>query len=521
MTDRTDQIATRLHTLITESKSDFTTRLGTTDSDIVPNAERTLSNTSLLLKSLATFYADPKSGFFPTVITTTIHDRLIQAESTFLGLPAADQPIPLDSASGLLRQLEELYAYCLQYGLISYGFEGKMAQEQIELIRSSRQQTEAVARKMLTALKGHESALTTKLDAFEKSLIQSEADFNAKVTEQFNALKPSIDGIAALLTAGQADATEIKTVLKSVMENSTSVGKIRTELETAASAATAEFTVRKSTADGELATIQALGLQVQKFEADAKTMHQAITDARSKMTEQLTQITAFYGEIETYRSQMTEAGKAAQLQLAELGKSTEKSVANLRERTDQVVSTNESLIDQIKNHLRKAIGISLFTAFDKRRRLITISSWIWAGLLLASVGATIWFAFWFVDHITTVAATDAPSNQWAVVYARLVIVAPLAFLVAFTSKRYASERRAEEEWAFKSAISISLDPFRDLIARMKSEGHETVFVERLVSEIFDNPTKRLYAAAPPKEDKDELDKLNVIKDALDKIPRAN
>ena len=238
------------------------------------------------------------------------------------------------------------------------------------------------------------------------------------------------------------------------------------------------------------------------------------------MADQLTQITAFYGEIEKNRLQMTDAGKAAQSHLAELRTSTEQSVTDLRERTDQVVSTNESLIDQIKDHLRKAIGASLFTAFDTRRRRISIASWVWAGLLLASVGGTIWFALWFVEHLTALAEKDKSTIQWALVYARLVIVAPLAFLIAFTAKRFTIERRAEEEWAFKSAISISLDPFRDLIARMKKDGHETVFVEKLVAEIFDNPTKRLYAVPPDKEDKDRLDILGLVKDALDKIPKA-
>ena len=520
MQDTIDQIANRLNRIITEGKTDLATRLGASGSVDGPNAERTLSNTLLLLESLATFYGDSKSEFFPTVITTAIRDRLIQAESTFAGLPAVEQLVPADSATGLLKQLEQLFAYCLQYGLITYGFTGKIAQEQIELIRRARQQTEAAANKMLTALKGHESELTSRLDTFGKSLDQSEADFNAKVTERLEALQPSIDGLATLLSAGQADSTQIGAVLQVATANATAVGKVRADLDGAATAATTEFTIRKTTADGELATIQALGLQVQKFEADAKTMHQAVTDARSKMTEQLTQITAFYGEIEAHRSQMTEAGKATQLHLAELGKSSEQSVTDLRERTDKVVSTNESLIDQIKDHLRKAIGASLFTAFDTRRRRISIASWVWAGLLLASVGGTIWFAFWFVEHLTALAEKDKSTIQWALVYARLVIVAPLAFLIAFTAKRYSSERRAEEEWAFKSAISISLDPFRDLIARMKKEGHETAFVERLVSEIFDNPAKRLYAAPPDKEEKEGLDILGLVKDALDKIPKA-
>jgi hypothetical protein len=523
MTDTIDQLAKRLNMVITDSKASLATRLGDYESVDGPNAERTLSNTSLLLESLATFYGNPNSEFFPQVITTGIRERLIQAENTFAGLPIEDQPITEDSASGLLKLLDDLYAYCLQYGLITYGFTGKIAQDQIEMIRLARHQTETAARKMLAAVNGHESELASKLDTFEKSLVQSEADFNAKVAEQLNSLQPSIDGLAALLAAGQTDSTEIGTILKAVTENATAVGKVRADLDAAAAAATAEFTARKATADAEAATIQALVLQVQKFESDARTMHQAITDARANMTDQLTQITAFYGEIEKNRLQMTEDGKEAQSHLAELRKSSEQSVTDLRERTDNVVSANESLIDQIKDHLGKAIGASLFSAFDTRRRSITIASWVWAGLLLASVGGTIWFAFWFVGHLAALAdlaEKNKTSIQWASVYARLVIVAPLAFLITFTAKRYTSERRAEEEWAFKSAISISLDPFRDLIARMKKDGHETAFVERLVSEIFDNPTKRLYVVSPDKEEKDGLDMLGLVKDALDKIPKA-
>ena len=521
MADTIDQIAKRLNTLITESRTDLAPRLGASDSIDGPNAERTLSNTSLLLEALATFYGDPKSEFFPTIITTFIRERLIQAEGIFTGLPAADQPIPADSASGLLKQLEELFAYCLQYGLITYGFTGKIAHEQIEVIRRARQQTEAAAHKMLAAVNGHESELSTKLDTFGKSLVQSEADFNAKVTERLNALQPLIDGLASFLAAGQADSTAIGTVLTAATENATAVEKVRADLDAAATVATAEFTTRKTMADGELGTIQTLGKNVQAFESEAKVMHQAITDARASMTDQLTQITAFYGEIEKHRLQMTDTGKAAQLHLAELGKSAEQSVTGLRERTDKVVSTNESLIDQIKDHLRKAIGASLFTAFDTRRRLITIASWVWAILLLLSVGGTIWFAIWFVGHIADIAGKDPQSIQWTVVYARLIIVAPLAFLIAFTAKRYSSERRAEEEWAFKSAISISLDPFRDLIARMKNEGQDTAFVQNLVSEIFDNPAKRLYAGPPAREGKDGLGVLGVVKDLVAKIPKAD
>lgn len=528
MPDKIDQIAIRLKSIL-DSKVDLAARLTVADSTECPNAERTLSNNSLLLQSLETFYSDPKSEFFPTLITTAIRDRLIQAESTIAGLPEGIEAVAVDAASGLLKQLEELFVYCLQYGLITYGFTSKIAQEQVDCIRRTRQQAESASQKMLVSIKAKESEHDTKLEIFGNSLTQAVTDFNARINEQLAALQPSIDGLSALLTAGQTDLEELKKKLEEATQNASAVGQVRADLDASAISATAEFTARKTTADGELATIQALGLQVQKFESDAKVMHQAITDARSSMTEQLAQITAFYAEIEKYRLMMTESGKAAQLHLADLNKSTEQSIADFCLRTTEVVKTNESLIGQIKDHLRKAIGASLFTAFDTRRKLITTSSWIWAALLLVSVGGTIWFAFWFVSEVaklTTVSevsklTTETPVNmQWIVVYARLVIVAPLAFLITFTAKRYTSERRAEEEWAFKSAISISLDPFRDLIARMKEANQDTAFVEKLVAEVFDNPARRLYVVPPDKEEKDGVNILGLVKDALDKIPKA-
>ncbi|MHB1078858.1 MAG: ATP synthase subunit B family protein [Prosthecobacter sp.] len=526
MSDKINQIASRLISII-DTRSNFASNLTVHDLTDAPIVERTLSNTLLLFRSLETFYSDPKSDFFPTSISTSIRERLIQVESTIAGF--TEESIAPDAALGLLKTLEDLFVYCLQYGVITYGFKGKVAQEQVELIRRTRQQTEAAAQEMLAELGKRESEIKTKLETFENSLAQAETDFNTKVSGQLDALQPTIDSLSALLAGGQTDSEEIKKSLEEVKQNATAVGQARADLDAAATAATAESTARKATAEGELATIQTLGLQVQKFESEAKAMHQTITDAKANMSEQLAQITTFYGEIEKHRLMMTEAGKGAQSQFAELNKNADQVAADLLKRTKDVVSTNESLIEEIKDHLRKAIGASLFTAFDKRRQLITISSWIWATLLLASIGGTIWFAFWFVSEVaklTTVSeasklATEAPASiQWIVVYARLVIVAPLAFLITFTAKRYTSERRAEEEWAFKSAISISLDPFRDLIARMKEANQDTVFVEKLVAEVFDNPARRLYAVAPEKEEKDGANFWSLMKEALDKIPKA-
>ena len=68
------------------------------------------------------------------------------------------------------------------------------------MIRRARQQTEAAANKMLAAVNGRESELTTKLETFGKSLVQSEADFNTKVNERLNALQPSLSAKSDAIT---------------------------------------------------------------------------------------------------------------------------------------------------------------------------------------------------------------------------------------------------------------------------------------------------------------------------------
>jgi hypothetical protein len=351
MTDSIAQIAKRLKDFINAGNSGLATRLASCDTDDGPKADQTLSNTLLLLDALVNFYSDPKSDYFPAAISKNIRDLLIQAESTFVGLPVEDQPIAIDSAAGVLRSLEDLYVYSLQYGMITFGFTGKIAQEQIENIQSYRQQADAASKKMLSRISRLESELTIRMNQFENTLDEAEATLNAKVTDQLNALQPSIDGLAAIMTAAKANATEIQNFLTIVGEHASAIGNVRTSVDAAAVTAAEEAAARKTLAEADLAALQGLSLQVQKFESDVKIMHQAVTDARAKMTDQMAQITSFYGEIEKYRSEITEGGKEAESNLANLRINSESLVDKLSERTTQVIKVNESLIDQIKEHL--------------------------------------------------------------------------------------------------------------------------------------------------------------------------
>jgi len=89
----------------------------------------------------------------------------------------------------------------------------------------------------------------------------------------------------------------------------------------------------------------------------------------------------------------------------------------------------------------------------------------------------------------------------------------------FAAGQYKKERQAEEEYAFKSSISFSLEPYRDLLVKMRKEDElEAEFIRKLMVDIFDNPVKRLY------EGKDDDTEVEALVDAVtciaDRIPAA-
>jgi hypothetical protein len=95
------------------------------------------------------------------------------------------------------------------------------------------------------------------------------------------------------------------------------------------------------------------------------------------------------------------------------------------------------------------------------------------------------------------------------------MAAPLAFLLWFCAKQSTKERQAEEEYAFKSAISLSLEPYRDMLTKMSKEAHpETGFVRTLMGDVFDNPVKRLYTTG------NSDDEAKVVRDLLREITKA-
>lgn len=186
----------------------------------------------------------------------------------------------------------------------------------------------------------------------------------------------------------------------------------------------------------------------------------------------------------------------AQAKIVELEK-------NLNQRSSETIEKNNEetaaltvelgkLQDQIREQIQQATGFRLFGAFQARQNEIVKSRnrWSYAILVLVAVaaGATIWIA----HEAQTYKVTDIA------LWIKLSLTIPLAYLITFCTVQYSRERRLEEEYAFKSAISVSLNPYRDLIRSMLEkdgaleQGKYTQFVIDSVTNVFTPPTDKVF-----------------------------
>jgi hypothetical protein len=109
-------------------------------------------------------------------------------------------------------------------------------------------------------------------------------------------------------------------------------------------------------------------------------------------------------------------------------------------------------------------------------------------------------------------------------YLKLSISIPLIYGIAFCNVQYSRERRLEEEYAFKSNISISLDPYQKLVGSLvdKTKPEElskyTAFLIDSVTRVFTSPTEHIFEESGDKNSTEKL--LKALGDFIEPLLKA-
>jgi len=211
----------------------------------------------------------------------------------------------------------------------------------------------------------------------------------------------------------------------------------------------------------------------------------------------------FFNEIEEFKRVMNSTKNDA-----------ENTVKSSRAETNNIIKENKILQEEIKEHLLKAVGTSLFSAFEERKKKIEISKWIWAALTVAAIIAQVIVIVWIANHVQSL-SSNIPFYKTPGFLLRVTVSIPIVFFIGYAIHQYAKEREFEELYGFKSSISFSLSPYLDLVKKISENSDNDEyrqFVIDTIRQIFDNPI--LFRADTTKKDK--LDS-NLVKDLLDRI----
>ena len=98
----------------------------------------------------------------------------------------------------------------------------------------------------------------------------------------------------------------------------------------------------------------------------------------------------------------------------------------------------------------------------------------------------------------------------ATFFLKLAISIPLIYAIHFCSGEYSKERKLEEEYAFRGNISISLEPYRELVEKMIDKGNPVEatkysdFVIASIEKVFESPTKQIFGESSKASSGDDV-----------------
>jgi hypothetical protein len=170
----------------------------------------------------------------------------------------------------------------------------------------------------------------------------------------------------------------------------------------------------------------------------------------------------------------------------------------------RLIGQLDELEGRIKDAIERATGFTLFHSFQKRQQDIAKAKDFWAWALLVSVIVSLTASGIFIYYLKYVQVYNAAF------YLKLSISLPLIYAIAFCNVQYARERRLEEEYAFKSNISISLDPYQKLVGNLvdKAKPEElskyTAFIIDSVNRVFTSPTGEIFESPGDRSSAEKL-----------------
>ncbi|MCW5947715.1 MAG: hypothetical protein KIT74_11875 [Fimbriimonadales bacterium] len=286
-------------------------------------------------------------------------------------------------------------------------------------------------------------------------------------------------------------SAELERLLK-VAEEAAGQRDLFTTIRADADRISAEIADLHSQASANTAAIEAKANEAVAKQAELDTHVAAIATKLEEATSSAASAKAKLTESQTSQEALEAYYQKVEVNETKLNKVVADAAAAVKkndEETKALVARLVGVEEDIKQKLEKATGVTLFEAFGKRQADIKKGLPVWlyvsGGVLAVSAAYSVWLLL-TADKIDTA------------FYVKLGFSLTFFAAITFTLRQYAKERRLEEEYAFKAAISVSLAAYRGLVEQAlekltpEERTEYATFLTKAVGTIFDPPTERVF-----------------------------
>ena len=256
----------------------------------------------------------------------------------------------------------------------------------------------------------------------------------------------------------------------------------------------------KETTDDSVEAFMAHDAKLTEYSKDAESAATVIRDKLEKMAELLrekeSEISVFVSKTSESKGQleqMVEDQKERSSEMKQLLEKLEERTESIETRVKQsqkfldIAKSDQQFIEGKREDIIKLVGLAAGGAlggrFETRRRSLSVASRCWlAGVVLASLAAAAWI--WF----TIVKVQPPPGiNVWLALVWKIGILSPAIILIGFVARQYGRERALEEEYAFRSAMAMTLNSFADQISECKTDDPRLDLIKSTVEKLYQLP----------------------------------
>ncbi len=274
---------------------------------------------------------------------------------------------------------------------------------------------------------------------------------------------------------------------------------------------TSNIEAKKNELDQIAQNLQTAITQVAEINTHLSNANNKDTEISGILQNLKDKVTAIETDITNYK----EAFEIIETNWEELEKEFNKNISSAKsnfEKTKEHIEFTESRRDLIEKLTGMAADSALGTKFNQRETKLVngIQFWKWAIPLM-----TILSIFWVIAVFNWYPAKF--KNEWVSLGVNLLKTTPAFILLGFVFKQYTKERNLEEEYAFKSAVAMTLTAYSNMLSEKDIERNDSR-QKMLLSSI-----EQLYQQPRIHEEKSEMMfsfKSRHIKESIDSLKQS-